>query len=31
MIYTLTQPEKEPGNVNNDNSEIQVQLDSIAL
>ena len=31
MIYTLIQPETEPSNVNNDNSKIQVQLDSIAL
>ena len=31
MIYTLTQPETEPSNVNNDSSDIHVQLDSIAL
>ena len=31
MIYTLTQPETQPSNVNSDSSEIHVQLDSIAL
>ena len=35
MIYTLTQPETKPSNVNNDNSDIHAQhcayVDSIAL